>query len=152
MFRNNGDGTFGEVSVAAGLSGAVWTTSAVIADIDGDGFADLYEVNYCGGRRPYERPCKNNKGISTCPPLDFEAEPDRVWRGAGDGTFADATAAWLNQTSPGRGLGVVAGLFDERPGLDLYIANDMTVNHFWSAEIDGAANDRDESGERSDFG
>jgi tetratricopeptide (TPR) repeat protein len=134
LFRNNGDGTFQEVSVAAGLGGASWTTSAVMADIDGDGLADLYEVNYCGGRRPYERPCKNSKGISTCPPLDFEAEPDRVWRGAGDGTFTDATAAWLKQTSPGRGLGVLAGRFDERPGLDLYIANDMTVNHFWSAD------------------
>ncbi len=141
LYQNNGDGTFHEVSAQAGLSGQVWTTSAVIADIDGDDFADLFEVNYCSGREPYERPCRNSQGISTCPPLNFEAESDRVWKGVGDGTFVDVTRQWMNQTSAddlmqvaGRGLGVVAGLFDERPGLDLYVANDMTVNHLWSGE------------------
>ena len=133
LFQNNGDGTFGEVSISAGLDGEVWTTSAVIADIDDDGNADIYEVAYCGGSKPYELECRNKKGLGSCPPLKFEAEKDTVWRGVGDGTFVNVTGDWMEQSSPGRGLGLLVGQFDEQPGLDLYIANDMTVNHLWSS-------------------
>ena len=134
LFRNNGDGTFAEVSVQTGMSGEIWTTSAVLVDIDGDGFADIYETAYCSGRKPYEKPCRNSIGNFACDPLDFPAEKDRLWRGTGDGTFVDVTDQWMNQSTPGRGLGVLVGLFDERHGLDLFIANDMSVNHLWSGE------------------
>ncbi|MGV3483469.1 MAG: CRTAC1 family protein, partial [Planctomycetaceae bacterium] len=135
LYRNNGDGTFEEIAAPAGLKGMLWTTSAAIVDIDGDGISDIYEANYCRGLDPYQHPCRNRVGkISTCPPLQFEAESDRIWRGLGDGTFTDASPLWMDQDSPGRGLGVVVGAFDERPGLDLYVANDMTVNHLWSGE------------------
>ncbi|QEF98604.1 tetratricopeptide repeat protein [Stieleria maiorica] len=135
LFRNNGDGTFDEISMPAGLSDQSWTTSAVIADLDGDGIADLFATNYCAGRAPLDRPCRNADGFSTCPPLLFEAEPDRVWRGRGDGTFVDVSARWLKDQAPGRGLGLVTGQFDERPGLDVYVANDMTANQLWSPEV-----------------
>jgi len=134
LYRNNGDGTFTDVSNAIGLSGNAWTTCGLIADIDGDSLADLYEVTYCGGEKPYEQACRNSRGIATCPPLDFQAAPDRFWRGTAEGAFLDMTDQWGGKTSPGRGLGIVAGRFDERPGLDLYVANDMTVNQFWSGE------------------
>ncbi|WP_218933403.1 FG-GAP-like repeat-containing protein [Rubripirellula lacrimiformis] len=133
LYRNNGDGTFTDVTEQAKLSGAKWTTSVVIADIDSDGIADLFEVAYCDGESPFRDGCHNAQGISTCPPLHFEAATDRVWKGVGDGTFVDVTERWMDQRSPGRGLGIVAGQLDETPGLDLYVANDMTVNHLWSA-------------------
>ncbi|WP_182871377.1 FG-GAP-like repeat-containing protein [Rhodopirellula sp. JC639] len=135
LFRNNGDGTFAEVAVTAGLSDQSWTTSAVIADLDGDGIADLFATNYCAGRGPLDRPCRNADGFSTCPPLLFDAEPDRVWRGRGDGTFVDVSDQWMQDQAFGRGLGVVTGRFDERPGLDVYVANDMTANQLWSPEV-----------------
>jgi hypothetical protein len=135
LYRNNGDGTFSDATAEVGLQGEFWTTSAVIADIDNDGFADLYEVAYCTARKPIEDRCRNEQGrIVTCSPLRFTAQTDRVFAGRGDGSFADVTDAWMDQTSPGRGLGIVAGRFDERAGLDLYIANDMTANHLWSAD------------------
>ena len=135
LYRNNGDGTFTDVSTEAGLDGNAWTTCGLIADIDGDGISDLYEVTYCGGEKPFEQACRNSRGLASCPPLNFEAAPDRFWRGNADGTFSNATDHWAGKTSPGRGLGIVAGMFDERAGLDLYIANDMTVNQFWSGEM-----------------
>ena len=137
LFRNNGDGTFQDVTKESGLAGEIWSTSAVIADINGDGYADIYEVTYCGGSRPYSEPCRpvDRSKVSTCPPLHFEAELDRVWRGRGDGTFEPTTNDWMDQRTPGRGLGVVAGLLDDRAGLDLLIANDMTVNHLWSPAL-----------------
>ena len=136
LFRNNGDGTFSEVSLEVGMGGEVWTTSAAIGDIDGDGFADIFATNYCGGTSPFQQPCHDGALLVTCPPLKFEAEKDQVWRAVGDGTFVNATDPWMQQTSPGRGLGVLVGAFDEQPGLDLYVANDMTVNHLWSARHD----------------
>lgn len=137
LYRNNGDGTFQEISSQAGLRGNLWTTSAVMADINGDGFADLYEVQYCAGQEPYQRPCRNRHGITACPPLDFPAEKDRLWQGVGNGTFVEVTDLWTAPPSAGRGLGIMAGSFDERAGLDLYVANDMTANHLWSGKASG---------------
>lgn len=134
LYRNNGDGTFQDVTGESGIAASGWSTSVVIADLDGDGISDLFETHYCGGKMPLERACKDGRGLTgTCPPLYFEAEPDRVWRGVGDGTFVDASSDWMNQSSPGRGLGIAVGQFDENPGLDLFVANDMTANHLWSA-------------------
>ena len=132
LFRNNGDGTFTDVSDEVGLHGETWTTSAALIDLDGDGILDLFEVNYCAGKAPYERKCFNKRGLGTCSPLLFDAEPDRVWKGRADGTFTEVTADWIMQTSPGRGLGIVAGQLDELAGIDVLVGNDMTVNHLWS--------------------
>lgn len=136
LYRNNGDGTFTDVSDSVGLHGESWTTCGLLADIDGDGLTDLYEVTYFGGNKPFQQPCRNSRGLATCPPLDFEADADIFWRGSDSGNFRDITAQWAGRTSAGRGLGVVAGMFDERPGIDLYVANDMTVNQFWSGTND----------------
>ena len=137
LFRNNGDGTFSEVA-NFGFEAAEWTTSAVVADINGDGYADIYEAAYCEPNKPLTHRCRTKKHrLATCSPLQFESNPDRVYRGNGDGTFTDVTKKWMKQTTPGRGLGVLVGEFDELPGLDLYIANDMTANHLWSSTSKG---------------
>lgn len=135
LFRNNGDGTFRDVTAETGLGGQRWTTSLAIADIDGDGTADLVEVNYAAGEQPYSQACIDAEVEQprSCSPLVFAAEGDRVWRGVGDGTFVDATTQWLTDQSPGHGLGLVVGQIDESPGNDIYVANDMTANHFWSS-------------------
>lgn len=138
LFRNNGDGTFSDVTDAAGISGQSWTTSVAIADIDGDSIADLFEVNYVGGDDVISRRCFQDdlKTHRSCGPLVFPAAPDRVWQGSERMEFSDRSSQWL--TSPdqsveaGRGLGLVVGRLDPEPGMDLYIANDMSANHFWS--------------------
>ncbi|MEL7334753.1 MAG: ASPIC/UnbV domain-containing protein, partial [Planctomycetota bacterium] len=45
----------------------------------------------------------------------------------------ESTNEWLAEQTPGRGLGLVLGSLDQRPGNDIYVANDMTSNHYWSA-------------------
>ncbi|KLU01899.1 hypothetical protein RISK_006083 [Rhodopirellula islandica] len=144
LYRNNGDGTFSDATDDVGLVGSEWTTSAVIADVNGDGNADLFEVNYCGGMAPYETPCRSeaNGKLSSCPPLKFEASPDHIWSGDGKGGFQNASRQWMQPTSIGRGLGIIAGQLDELPGLDLFIANDMSVNHLWSSSHSAHTNER----------
>jgi hypothetical protein len=65
LYRNNGDGTFADVTESAGLTGGpLWAMAAGIADYDGDGFVDVFVANY---------------------------GPNRFYRNNGDGTFTDRT-------------------------------------------------------------
>jgi hypothetical protein len=45
LYRNNGDGTFTDVSEKAGVEDARWGTSAAFGDYDGDGYL-IYTCNY----------------------------------------------------------------------------------------------------------
>ena len=65
LFRNNGDGTFTDVTRQAGVEGAGWGCGAVAADYDNDGNVDLFVYNY---------------------------GPNILYRNNGDGTFSDVTA------------------------------------------------------------
>ncbi len=133
LYRNNGDGTFTEVSLSVGLSGSDWTTSVAMSDLDGDGHCDLFEVGYCAGEDVLTRECVEVEVDEprSCSPLAFSAQGDRIWRGDGSGGFVDVSSSWLGEHEPGRGMGIVIGQFDQQPGLDLYVANDMTANHLW---------------------
>ncbi|MEP7107323.1 MAG: CRTAC1 family protein [Ferruginibacter sp.] len=46
LYRNNGNGTFTEVSGKAGLTGNNWCMAASAIDLDNDGYQDLYVLNY----------------------------------------------------------------------------------------------------------
>lgn len=137
LYRNNGDGTFCDVTEQCQLDGSGWTTSVAIADLNGDGHADIYEVGYCRGEQPlsYKCPAPSIGKARSCNPMAFDSESDRVWAGKGDGSFSDATA-WLGTHEPGRGFALVVGDLDYQTGLEVYVANDMTGNHFWARATD----------------
>ncbi len=46
LFLNNGNGVFREYTEASGLSNTLGSTSMSLADVDGNGWLDLYVVNY----------------------------------------------------------------------------------------------------------
>lgn len=46
FYKNNGDGTFSEVSKVTGLDDRNWSMAASAIDLDNDGFQDLYVLNY----------------------------------------------------------------------------------------------------------
>jgi tetratricopeptide (TPR) repeat protein len=48
LFRNKGDGTFEEVSHAAGVDKTAFTKGAVWGDYDNDGYPDIYVSNFAG--------------------------------------------------------------------------------------------------------
>ncbi len=50
LYRNNGDGTFTDVTVAAGLNVTMYGVGACVGDFDNDGFPDLF-VTCVGGHR-----------------------------------------------------------------------------------------------------
>ncbi|HEV3197810.1 MAG TPA: FG-GAP-like repeat-containing protein [Bryobacteraceae bacterium] len=53
LFRNNGNGTFENISHAAGVDMAAYTKAVVAADYDNDGYVDLYVSNYRGDNGLY---------------------------------------------------------------------------------------------------
>jgi hypothetical protein len=52
LYRNNGDGTFSDVTHQAGLGDRRWTMGVAVADVNNDGFDDIYITNY-GSNRLY---------------------------------------------------------------------------------------------------
>jgi enediyne biosynthesis protein E4 len=65
LYRNNGDGTFTDVTDKAGVAGGKFGMGVAAADFDADGFVDLYVTNY---------------------------GPNILYRNNGNGTFTDVTA------------------------------------------------------------
>ena len=133
LYRNQGDGTFEDVTAASGLGGdRDWPTSAAFADLDNDGDLDLYVCHYLDydETKPVhcEHPQSNAEHL--CSPIDFKARPDHAFRNDG-GTFVDVTEAAGLAESKGRGLGVVAADLDGDGLIDLYVANDMSANYLY---------------------
>jgi tetratricopeptide (TPR) repeat protein len=103
LMRNNGDGTFTDVTKEAGLGmwGPAFTASWV--DYDGDGYLDLFVVNNLGG-------------------LFNRKTPNRLFHNNGDGTFTDVTAeAGLKTFWPS--IGAAWGDFTNNGLPDLFISN-----------------------------
>lgn len=46
LFRNNGDGTFTDVTQASGLVNHGWGMGVAVADFDNDGYADVFITNF----------------------------------------------------------------------------------------------------------
>ncbi|MEE2790881.1 MAG: CRTAC1 family protein [Acidobacteriota bacterium] len=139
MFRNNGDGTFNDVSVRSGTGdSASWGVSASFLDYDRDGWLDLFVGNYLSFSLETHIPCFNRSGPPDyCPPEVYRAQPDRLYRNLGDGTFADVTTAAGVAYTFGPALGVATADFDNDGWIDIFVANDQQENQLWVNQHDG---------------
>ena len=141
LYRNNGDGTFSDVTGRAGVAGAEWSTGAAFFDYDRDGAPDLYVVNYLDATFERNPPCEM-KGIRAyCHPRHFAGVPDRLYRNLGDGRFRDVSRSSGILNPEGKGLGVVAADFDGDGWVDLYVANDSVRNVLLRNKGDGTFSD-----------
>jgi hypothetical protein len=111
LYRNNHDGTFTDVTKAAGLAVEMYGMGATAADYDNDGWPDLY-VTGLGG--------------------------NRLFRNLGNGTFAEVTA---KAGVANGGFSTSAMFFDyDRDGwLDLVVANyvDWSIEKDLFCTLDG---------------
>jgi tetratricopeptide (TPR) repeat protein len=102
LLLNDGKGAFSEKK-GAGVTDREPTEGAAFGDFDGN--VDLYVANY-------EEPMS-------------VGHPDFLYRGRGDGTFADVTASsgGVEQVDPRCGRGVNCGDFDNDGDLDIHVSN-----------------------------
>jgi enediyne biosynthesis protein E4 len=126
LYRNNGNGTFTDVTKRAGVGGGGWSASAGFFDYDNDGKLDLFVTRYvdwtfktnryCGEQRPGYR--------AYCHPDNYDGVTDILYHNNGDGTFTDVSAKASVANPKGKGLGVSFADYDGDGFTDIFVAND----------------------------
>lgn len=96
LFLNKGDGTFQDISHAAGIDRPAFSKGVAAADYDGDGYVDFYVSNIGGANFLYH----NNR----------------------DGTFTDVSAA-AGVPGPGRGFATWFFDYDNDGWPDLFVTS-----------------------------
>jgi hypothetical protein len=81
LFLNKGDGTFKDISHAAGIDKVGWMKSVAAADFDGDGWVDFYVNNYRGDSELFHN---NHDGTFT----DIAKQAGVLGTAHGFGSFA----------------------------------------------------------------
>ena len=100
LYRNNGDGTFADVSEDSGIASATesYALTAVAADFDGDGWQDIF--------------------------VACDSSPSLFFRNNGDGTFSEEAlergCAVSEDGAEQAGMGVAVGDYDLDGSLDLF--------------------------------
>jgi hypothetical protein len=103
LYRNNGDGTFTDVSLKAGVSdpNGYYGMGVVCSDFDFDGFVDIFVAN--------------------------DATPNFLYKNKGDGTFKDIgfiSGAAVNANGSEQAcMGVTVGDYDRDGKLDIFATN-----------------------------
>ena len=138
LLRNNGDGTFTDVTAAARADDRRWTVTASFFDYDRDGWLDLFIGNYVEWRLPLKKQCTRPTGkVDYCGPLSYPALGNALLRNDRSGGFEDVTGVALPGAVAATTLGAQAADFNGDGWLDLYVANDMMPNHLWMNQRDG---------------
>ena len=143
LLRNNGNGTFTDVSKESGTGNPNgWGVSATFVDYDRDGWLDLFVGNYLNYSLKGDIQCESVTGRRDyCPPNSYRAQPSHLYHNRGNGTFEDVTAKALVGGAYGPALGVSTADFNNDGWLDLYVANDSQPNQLWINQHNGTFKD-----------
>ncbi len=116
FFANNGDGSFTERGVEAGLAGITGGLNMIHADYDNDGDADLYVLRgaWLGHAGLHPNSLLQNDGAGRFTDVTFAA-------GLGENHYPTQTASW--------------GDFDLDGDLDLYVGNEAQSPKGWPNQL-----------------
>ncbi len=151
LFRNNGNGTFTDVTQQAGLiqpgPKTRWNTGCTFVDYDRDGHLDLFVANYVDfdlktAPVPKDGPCTYKGILVACGPPGLPGGKNILYRNNGDGTFRDVSEKSGMWTAVGTyGLSVAASDLDNDGWPDIYVANDSAPATLYLNQKDGTFRD-----------
>ncbi len=143
LYRNDGDGTFTDVSGPSGIAPAPgFAVSAAFVDYDRDGWLDLYVGYNVDYRLDSGIDCATMADARDyCPPETYGGTPDHLYRNQGGGQFVDVSDTALVGGRFGPALGVATADYDGDGWADIYVANDGTENLLWMNQRDGTLRD-----------
>jgi len=117
LYKNNGDGTFTDVSAIAGISPVGHLSfCSVFFDYDKDGYQDIY--------------ISNDRFINT----------NILYKNNGDGTFTD-TSITSGTNIAANAMSTTIGDYNNDGWLDIYITNTSEGNHLMQNNTDGTFTD-----------
>src|SRR5262249_42510941 len=130
LFRNNGNGTFSDVTERAGVAAPGWSTCAVWFDYDNDGKLDLFVSSFVYYDKSQITLCtdESRKQRNYCVPRLFKPMPSHLFHNNGNGTFTDVSKEAGIAAHPGKSFGAVATDINNDGLMDLFVANDTMPN------------------------
>jgi hypothetical protein len=143
LYRNNGNGTFADVSAKTGMTSFANSIAAVAFDADRDGRLDVLLGNYF----------KPENLIELKSPHVLPNDLDRavngggvtLWRNLGGGRFEDVTKKAGMANATGWTLDVGHGDFDNDGHQDVYLAGDYGTDRIYFNNGDGTFTDTTET-------
>ena len=140
LFRNNGDGTFTDITSHAGVGDRSWSVSASFGDFNLDGYLDLYVANYLDYQLETAHACFLEGVHIYCGPHEYPGARDTLYRNNGDGTFTDVTAR-VGLHNAGKGLGTLFTDYNNDSYPDIFVANDAVPDFLYRNNGDGTFTD-----------
>jgi len=143
LYRNNGDGTFTDITAKAGVAATGWSTSAGFFDFDNDGRLDIFVARYLEWSFADNRFCGERKpgGRAYCHPDNYPGTTNILYHNNGDGTFTDVSRQAGIAQPGGKSLGVAFSDFDGDGWPDIYVANDSVRCFLYRNNHDGTFTD-----------
>ena len=145
LYRNDGELRFTEVSSEHALGGDGWSAGVAAADFDRDGDLDLYVTTYLVYDLEAVPPPEELGGYQREDPVEmlpfaFPGGANHLLENR-DGRLVDRTAELGLEDAEGRGMQPLWWDFDLDGDLDLYVANDVSMNVLFRNEGVGTFTD-----------
>ena len=141
LYRNNGDGTFTEVTQGSGLDKKpkdLLSVCAAFFDYDNDGLLDLVVTHYTYWNPETDKRCCGPGGAEIyCFPGTYKSVPNSLYRNLGNGRFEDVSVASGFAAAAGKGMGIGIADFDGNGFPDVFVANDTEPNFLYMNQGDG---------------
>ncbi len=114
LFLNNGNGTFTDISDAAGIVDTAESASAAFGDYNKDGYLDIFVSNWC-----------EDFVLDPIPIPPYPSYPNLFYINNGDNTFTNKATEFGMVNPISASLGVVFSDYDMDGDADILVANDF---------------------------